>query len=443
MPLFAILLPIIRPPVFLPLAIECIQAQTVTDFELYVICDGAPPETVACAEGYARRDPRVKVHAHPKGERQGEAYRHSALMQSEARYVAHLCDDDLWLPDHLAEMEILLSTADFGNLLHVFVHPDGAIELLPGNLARPETRQRMLTEKFNIFGPTYAGYRMDAYRRLPVGWAPAPTEIWTDLHMWRKFLAMENFTFATRAVVTAIHFATPHRLDVPLEQRQEENREHLAQIRDPRLRGEIVQKAWLSLVDRSTTQGEQIIALSVARMQADADLAQARAAFDATDAARATAQTELATAKIGLASVTAQLATTGARLATTEAGLATSRTEIARVTAEHEATEAARAAAQTELAAAKIGLASATAQLATTEARLATTEAALATSQAEIARVTGEHEVTEAARTAVQTALARSETGRRDAEQHLANVLASKSWRLTAPLRRLLKLARR
>src|SRR5262245_9622431 len=98
-PLFAILLPITRPPAVLPLAIESVLAQTIADFELLVICDGAPPETVACAEDYAGRDPRVKVFAHPKGARHGEAYRHSALATSDARYVAHICDDDLWMPN--------------------------------------------------------------------------------------------------------------------------------------------------------------------------------------------------------------------------------------------------------------------------------------------------------------------------------------------------------
>jgi hypothetical protein len=314
-PLFTILLPIIRPPVFLPFAIEGIQAQTVADFELYVICDGAPAETAACAEDYARRDSRVKVFAHPKGERQGEAYRHSALAQSGARYVAHLCDDDLWFPNHLAEMEILLSTADFGNLLHVYVHPDGTIELLAGNLGRPETRRRMLTEKFNIFGPTYAGYRMDAYRRLPVGWAPAPTDIWTDLHMWRKFLAMENLTFATRAMVTAIHFATPHRVGVTLEQRKEEIGVHFAQIRDPRARDEITQRAWLSLVDKVSFQDGQIAALTATRAQADAEIARITAELQTTetghahaDAARRNAEGRLAAAEQRLAAAEQHLA---------------------------------------------------------------------------------------------------------------------------------------
>src|SRR5215212_6860014 len=110
-PLFTVLLPVTRPPLLLPCAIESVLEQAIGDFDLCVICDGAPPETVACAEEYARRDPRVKVLVFPKGERHGEAHRHTALSDSAARYVAHITDDDLWFPDHLAEMEKLLSGA--------------------------------------------------------------------------------------------------------------------------------------------------------------------------------------------------------------------------------------------------------------------------------------------------------------------------------------------
>jgi len=263
-PLFTVLLPIIRPPALLPYAIESVLVQNVANFELFVICDGAPPETVACAEDYARRDPRVKVFPFPKGKRHGEAYRHTALVGAAGRYVAQIADDDLWFPNHLEEMEILLATADFGNLLHVFVRPGGAIEILPGDIGLPETRERMLTEKFNLFGPTCAGYRMEAYRRLPEGWAPAPDDISTDLHMWRKFLRMKGLAFATRAVITAIIFATPERLDVMPEQRREEIRVHLERIRDPRSRNEIVQAAWRSLLDRALQNDARALALTAA-----------------------------------------------------------------------------------------------------------------------------------------------------------------------------------
>src|SRR5256885_411056 len=75
---FTILLAINRPPVFLSCAIESVLAQTVKEFELFVVCDGAPVETIDCAREQAGRDPRIKVLVFPKGERIGEAHLHDA-----------------------------------------------------------------------------------------------------------------------------------------------------------------------------------------------------------------------------------------------------------------------------------------------------------------------------------------------------------------------------
>lgn len=283
-PRFTILLPVIRPPALLPFAIESVLDQSVTDFELCVICDGAPAETIACAESFAQRDDRVKVFAHPKGGRNGEAWRHAALMRSDAQYVAQIADDDLWLPRHLAEMDILLSRVDFGNTLHVYVKPDGALAILPGNLAEPATRARMLDEHRNYFGPTCAGYRLEAYRRLPEGWAPAPPDIWSDLHMWRKFLRQDGLSFGTCAAVTALQFATPHRADVTLEQRAAEIRAWRERILDPQVRAHIVQAAWCSLVDHAQRGDDAIAAMTaeLARLRPEhatltRDLAEAHA----------------------------------------------------------------------------------------------------------------------------------------------------------------------
>jgi glycosyltransferase involved in cell wall biosynthesis len=276
-PLFTILLPVVRPPVLLPFAIESVLAQSVAEFELFVVCDGAPAETVACARDYAGRDARVKVLAFPKGERNGEAHRHAALAGAAGRYIAHIGDDDLWFPDHLAELDILLAKADFGNLLHVYLHFGGRVEILPGDLGLPAMRERMLGERFNLFGPTVAGYRLAAYRALPEGWSPAPPDIWNDLHMWRKFLRMENFVFSTRAVVSALVFSTPHRHDVTLAQREVENRSYLERIRDPAGRNEIVEAAWHSLLDRHLQSERQLLVLGAARDGLAAELARTTA----------------------------------------------------------------------------------------------------------------------------------------------------------------------
>jgi glycosyltransferase involved in cell wall biosynthesis len=185
-PVFTVLLPVHRPPAMLPFAIESVLAQERQDFELFVICDGAPRATADVARGYAARDPRIRVFEHPKGERYGEAYRHQALQHARGAYVCQLGDDDLWLPNHLGEMGNLLEEVDFGNLPHVEVTPDGRLVLFPGDLADPATRLMMQSRPFNFFGPTASGYRLQAYRTLTVGWSPAPTELATDLFMWRS-----------------------------------------------------------------------------------------------------------------------------------------------------------------------------------------------------------------------------------------------------------------
>ena len=223
-PLFTIILAVHRPPVLLPFAIESALRQTVQDFELFIVCDGAPEETVQCAKVYSARDGRIRVYSFPKGLRHGEAHRDTALKDARSSYVAHLGDDDIWLPNHLSELECLLKTCDFGNLLHADVHPDGSAKVHIGSLGDPEIRNRMLQEKWNFFGLSSAGYRLEAYRSLPVGWSPAPDDIWTDLHMWRKFLTCEGMTAGTRYSVQCIKIPDSLRKEMSLEERLKETK---------------------------------------------------------------------------------------------------------------------------------------------------------------------------------------------------------------------------
>jgi hypothetical protein len=248
-PRFTILLPVIRLPAMLPFAIETVLEQDLRDFELFVIGDGAPAETIACARGYAERDARVKVFAFPKGAGCGEAHRHTALEHARGRYVAHIGDDDIWFPNHLTELDRLLQEVDFGHLIHVEPKPDGEYEVLPSNIARTEFRQKILDEVFNTLGDAVTGYRMTAYRALPEGWAPPPEMAYPDLKMWRKFFRHKGLTFGTRMVVTALIFATEKRRHMTLEERAHEISGWTKRIRDPNERAEITQAAWHSLVN--------------------------------------------------------------------------------------------------------------------------------------------------------------------------------------------------
>jgi hypothetical protein len=170
----------------------------------------------------AARDPRIRVFPFEKGERHGELHRDAVLQEARGRFVCHIADDDLWLPHHLDGMGALLEGADFGHSYTLFLDPRGKASLRLHDLADPAIRDRLQSERWNYFGPTCAGYRLSAYRRLPVRWAPAPPEIWSDLHMWRKFLALPGISCATHRDVSTISFPTPRRRNMELALRRAE-----------------------------------------------------------------------------------------------------------------------------------------------------------------------------------------------------------------------------
>jgi glycosyltransferase involved in cell wall biosynthesis len=198
-------------------SIASVLRQSVQDFELFVVGDGAPAGTRSFVEDLAARDPRVRYFDFEKGERKGERHRHAALQHASGRIIAYLGDDDLWMPDHLATVVELLDRADFGHTLHLGIDQAGDLFFVPIDLARPDFRARMLSKRSNYFDFTFGAHRLDAYRRLRSGWEPPPPgESAADLHMWRKFLAARWCRAATATVATAICTQThlrPHLSD--------------------------------------------------------------------------------------------------------------------------------------------------------------------------------------------------------------------------------------
>ena len=272
-----VLLPVIRPPYFLPNAIESVLAQTVSEFELFVIGDGAPPETIECAREFARRDPRVTVFPFLKGQRQGEAHLHTALTNASGKFVAYLEDDDLWFPNHLEELEKLFLTVDFGHTIHVTGHPDGHVDSLPSDLGKPDFRQRFLDDLFNRFGYSFCGHRLDAYRRLPEGWVPTPVGMYPDLHMWRKFFRVSEFKFGTRMVITAVALPSYLREHMSLEERAREAGVWISRIVDEHERANIVEAAWRSVVGKEIQCEQEILKINSSYREAKAALAQMEA----------------------------------------------------------------------------------------------------------------------------------------------------------------------
>jgi glycosyltransferase involved in cell wall biosynthesis len=217
----------------LPYAIHSVLAQSDPDLELCVVCDGAPDATVEVARTFAKADPRVHVFAFPKGERHGELHRAAVLEGAASDFVAQIGDDDLWLPDHLSLLAGLLAEADFVSVPGFTVHPDGDLHAGTfGDLRQARYRRKMLRRRWNFFGPTEAGYRLDAYRRLPVGWSPGPEDLWSDLHMWRKFLCEPGIRVSSGSHLSTLKFATPDWVGKSLEERRDANRALWERLQD-------------------------------------------------------------------------------------------------------------------------------------------------------------------------------------------------------------------
>jgi len=246
---FTIVLGVHRQPLLLPFALESVLWQSRGDFEVFVVSDGAP-DAAECARGYAAKDPRIRVFEFAKDAHRGERHRDSVLARASGEFVAHIGDDDIWFPDHLKELAALLADVEFGNLVLMGVAPDESFLYFPGDLADPEMRQRLMSTDWNFFGPSVAGYRLATYRRLPEGWAPPPRGMWSDLNMWRKFLALDGISAASRFTVQALCLHNSVRKHMTLEQRRDETARWMTVVRDPARRAALVNRYWAGLAKR-------------------------------------------------------------------------------------------------------------------------------------------------------------------------------------------------
>jgi glycosyltransferase involved in cell wall biosynthesis len=195
-------------------AVASVQEQSLQDFELFIVGDGVADASRAVVAELSAADRRIRFFDFPKGPRKGEIHRHAALQHAQGRIVAYLGDDDCWMRNHLEVLDALLIDADFGHTMQVGVGATGRIVVMRGALQEPAFRSRMLTELFNCFDLTFAGHTMAAYRRLPHGWRTTPPQFpYTDLYMWRQFLAQPWCRARSAMLPTAINTWThlrPH-----------------------------------------------------------------------------------------------------------------------------------------------------------------------------------------------------------------------------------------
>jgi glycosyltransferase involved in cell wall biosynthesis len=192
----SVLIPTHEHAATLPFAVKSVQSQGIDEIEILIVGDGVGDALRAVIARLCADDARIRFFDLPKAPRNGEIHRDAVLRQARGRIICYQCDDDLWLPGHLQDLEAALDAADFAGSMHADVTPEGRVRGYVFDPDRPEFREPWLAWIPNQlgawasdgFGLAFGAHRLDAYLRLSEGWTTTPAGYPTDQAMWMKFV---------------------------------------------------------------------------------------------------------------------------------------------------------------------------------------------------------------------------------------------------------------
>ena len=100
--LVSIIVPVYNVEKYIVATIECVLAQTYTNWELLLIENNSKDGTRKCVEKYLESHPDDRIKFHVIEENVGAATaRNHGMDLSKGRFVTYLDSDDLWMPDKL------------------------------------------------------------------------------------------------------------------------------------------------------------------------------------------------------------------------------------------------------------------------------------------------------------------------------------------------------
>ena len=126
--MISVILPVYNGEAFVAQAIQSVQRQSVSDWELVAVNDGSQDGTLAILERFAARDGRIRVLSQPNGG--VSAARNAAMAAARGAHYAFLDADDLWYPGHLAQLERLIAAYPQAGLFgtaYDILYPDGRL----------------------------------------------------------------------------------------------------------------------------------------------------------------------------------------------------------------------------------------------------------------------------------------------------------------------------
>ena len=179
--------------------------QSLPPYRVTIIGDGVTSQVRKVAEELARNFTEVEFLDNPKLENRGEKHRDWVIKASDADFISYLCDDDLFMPNHLEIMSKHLEEFDFVHPRPTFFSPRGTVSFLLSGIESQEIRSwHSLEPRYNTISLTGASHTRHSYLSLNQGWSAAPPRMWTDLYMWVKFLGDPKVSTFTSPFTTTI-----------------------------------------------------------------------------------------------------------------------------------------------------------------------------------------------------------------------------------------------
>lgn len=100
--LVSIIVPVYNAGRFIEETMDCVAAQSYSQWELLLVEDGSSDGTVPIIEEYIRKNSESRIRLIRQPENQGAARaRNRGLKEAAGRYIAYLDADDLWMPEKL------------------------------------------------------------------------------------------------------------------------------------------------------------------------------------------------------------------------------------------------------------------------------------------------------------------------------------------------------
>ena len=203
-PLVSVLLPTHNRADVLGYAIASVLWQTEQDFELLIVGDGCTDETAKVVGSF--HDERIRWFDLPKAPLSGYANRNLALKQARGRYIAYAQHDDIFFPDHLAQVIATIETsrADWCYSRPLWCTPDGYCVPFAINLSNPDELDHFLNVQNHIPSCCVLHTRTALQR---VGYWPEDVAHIADWRCWQRIIQSSRSKSAAYCPeATVLHF---------------------------------------------------------------------------------------------------------------------------------------------------------------------------------------------------------------------------------------------